>query len=925
MRRFIWSTLVHRPGRTATLGVGILVAAVSFTLLTAAVRTTQLQVRGTVSQNFRPAYDILVRPPGTFTSLERRQDLVQQNYLSGIFGGITFRQYHQIRRIPGVEVAAPIANVGYVLPFQFVPMNIDRFLSQDPVQMYRLRLSWVADGGLSTYPDSDQYVYLTRDDPFRNAPQLPGGIEEVVPGEGPVNVCSSFIPSKPIGSGSPFALGPGTGLACFSEKTPDLQGGTTDFGALPSGQVGAVTTASFPLFIAAIDPVQEQRLVDFDRALVSGRLLRPDEGSTVQHKGAQANYRVVPVLASTRTYVDETLRVAVERLSLPTRTVLNRNLTSDENAFRFVKHLLGTEVGSLTVPIADVYERLVRTLSEPMPKLEITYDGYWSASPVDYTILGSDRLAAVPAKNPVDVFQSGYYGAGWAPQENRDVQFRRLRFHQGGTTFLAHNVLATPALQVVGRFDPTRLPGFSPLSRVPLETYYPPQVEPADPASREVLHGQPLLPTQNLGGYIAQPPLLLTTLRGLKAFTNPQFFEGASPDAPISVIRVRVAGVTGPDPLSRERIRRVAQAIHDRTGLTVDVTAGSSPQPLLVQLPAGNFGAPPLLVREGWVKKGVAVVYLKAVDRKSLALFVLVLVVCGAFLANGTLAAVRARRREIGTLLALGWTRAQVFRAVLGEVCFLGVVAGCAGAVLAVALAAILSLDLPLVRAAVVIPVGAALALAAGFVPAWRASRVAPLDAVRPVVFQRGPGRKVRRLAGMALVELRRIPGRTLLAAAALFLGVGALALLLAIDLAFRGAVAGTLLGAFISVQVRGVDYVGVALAVALAGLSVADVLYLNLRERAPELVTLRASGWTGAHLGRVVAYEGLGIGLLGSTSGAVIGVALAAAVGGAPVGATVAAAGLAAACGTAVAVAASAIPAALVSRAAPPAVLAEE
>jgi len=177
----------------------------------------------------------------------------------------------------------------------------------------------------------------------------------------------------------------------------------------------------------------------------------------------------------------------------------------------------------------------------------------------------------------------------------------------------------------------------------------------------------------------------------------------------------------------------------------------------------------------------------------------------------------------------------------------------------------------------------------------------------------------------MAWVELRRIPGRTLLASAALFLGIGALALLLAIDLAFRGEIAGTLLGAFVSVQVRAVDFIGVGLAVALAGLSVADVLYLNLRERAPELVTLRASGWTEGQLGRVVAYEGLGIGLLGSVAGAALGVGLAAAIGGGTVGGIAGAAGLAAACGVAVAMLASAIPAALISRAAPPGVLAEE
>src|SRR5439155_14015187 len=210
-------------------------------------------------------------------------------------------------------------------------------------------------------------------------------------------------------------------------------------------------------------------------------------------------------------------------------------------------------------------------------------------------------------------------------------------------------------VQVVGRFDPTRLPGFSPLTSVPLESYYPPTAEPADATSRQALGGRSLLPSANMGGYIEQPPFMLTTLRGARAFTDSRFFHGLNAKAPISVIRVKVADVTGPDPLSRERVRRVAQAILDETGLTVDITAGSSPHPLLVRLPAGTFGRPSLLLREGWVKKGVAVVVLSALDRKSLALFALILVVSTLFLANGSLAAVRTRRSEIGTLLSMGW------------------------------------------------------------------------------------------------------------------------------------------------------------------------------------------------------------------------------------------------------------------------------
>jgi putative ABC transport system permease protein len=46
-----------------------------------------------------------------------------------------------------------------------------------------------------------------------------------------------------------------------------------------------------------------------------------------------------------------------------------------------------------------------------------------------------------------------------------------------------------------------------------------------------------------------------------------------------------------------------------------------------------------------------------------------------------------------------------------------------------------------------------------------------------------------------------------------------------------------------VAVQVRCVDYVAVAATIALGVTAVADVLFLNIRERAAELATIRAAG----------------------------------------------------------------------------------
>lgn len=921
MFRFLLNQLRHRRGRTATLGVGILVAAVSFTLLTAAVSTSQLRVIGAVRKHFRPAYDILVRPRDSFTEVERREGLVQGNYLSGIFGGITFEQYRAIKDVASVEVAAPIANIGYILPFQEVPIAIDRFLSDDPTQMYRLRIEWMANRGLSQYPDSPHYIYFTRRNRFVKTDD--GLVSEVLPGGRRVPACIPFVRSlsgKLLPS-NPFSIAYGTGMTCFSDRSPGLQWPVLDQGPLPHGQVGTYAFVHYPMFLAAIDPAQELRLVGLEGAVVNGHVLRRADGVRLERVRG-LGFRTVPILVSTRTYLDETLRVTVERLDLPPEPLLHLGLSSDQQAFGFVSHLSGQEVGTISIPADRIYQSYLKTLGAPKANRRITYDGYWTGAAVDYRLQIGDRLTPITTRNPASAFRSNY-GSGWAPWENRDVQFRQLGSHRGSTS-IAGSVFAQPSVRVIGQFDPELLPGFSALSEVPLETYYPPAVLPADAASERALGGGPLLPTMNLGGYVSQPPLMLTNLRGLRAFMDSQAFEDTNAAAPISVIRVRVAGVTGPDPVSRERIRLVAEMIHKRTGLAVDITAGSSPRPMLVELPQGKFGQPPLLVREGWVEKGVALRFLEAVDRKSLALFVLILAVCGLFLANGAFASVRARRGEIGTLLCLGWSRSAIFRAVLGELVLIGLVAGVAGTGLALLLVTTLSLDMPLLQALLVTPIAVALALAAGFLPAVRASGAVPLDAVRPSVAGRSSRGMVRRVIGMARANLRRLPSRTLIGALGLFVGVAALTVILAINLAFQGVLVGTLLGGFVSVQVRGVDLASVLLAILLGGFSVADVLFLNLRERAPEFVTLRASGWGERDLGRLVAWEGAAMGVLGAVPGAAVGIALAGVVGG--LSPEVGVAGLlAAGAGVLVALTASLVPATLIGRMSPPSVLAEE
>ncbi len=881
MHRYLWGQLLYRRTRTVALLAGILIATSAFTVLTGTTQTARLQTIGTVTKSFRPAYDILVRPRGSTTAQERSEQLVRPNYLSGIFGGISLDQYGEVKRLAGVDVAAPIAMIGYVLQGRRLQVDLRPFLNQGPRQVFRVTVARSTDRGLSRLVDVPAgYVYVTKrvlQPPagYTLKPNTVTGPTETLESGRTVVVCPQLtIPEQPAG---PFDPQQRNGMQCISRDPASSPGG---FGPpVAGGPVSAPVSFPVPFLIAAIDPAAEAQLAHLDTAVVRGRYLRPSDHPTVFGTGQGATL-TVPVLAASRGYVDDRDRVTIRRLGPGATQAMIAGLFPTPLARRLAAED-GPVVADRAIDATTAYQQLTTQLVTDLGQGGggSVVENYWTVGPTRYLRRGSRELAPLVVHNPVSVWQSSFQSTGFvnAPVEAADVAFRALSPHVGSNQDVG-GMLRLPAPHAVGLFDPTKLPGFSALSAVPEETYTAPAAAPADGRSRRLLGGRELLPNGNIAGYLQSPPLLLTTLASLRAFYDPSVFANPTAAKPISVIRIRVAGVRGIDAVSRERIRVVAQQIVARTGLDVDITAGSSPTPMTIDLPAGRFGRPALSLREGWVKKGVAVAILTAVDRKSLVLFALILAVCALFVANAAAAAVRGRRTELGVLACIGWRPAKLFAVALLELGLVGFVAGVLGGVLALPLSAAFGLSVSVYRAALAVPAAVGLALLAGLAPAFRAARSAPGEAVRPAVLVARRGRQPRGVAGLALLNLARVPGRSLVGAASLGIGICALTLLLAVTLAFQGQLVGSLLGDAVSVQIRGVDYIAAVVMMALGALALADVQYLNIRDRATELTTLRAIGWGERPLGRLVAIEGIGMGAIGSVVGAALGLAGAAA-----------------------------------------------
>jgi ABC-type lipoprotein release transport system permease subunit len=161
----------------------------------------------------------------------------------------------------------------------------------------------------------------------------------------------------------------------------------------------------------------------------------------------------------------------------------------------------------------------------------------------------------------------------------------------------------------------------------------------------------------------------------------------------------------------------------------------------------------------------------------------LAIIIGGVGMMNSQLMAVVERTREIGVLRSVGWTKYRVMRMILGEALMVGILGGVFGILMAWSLlagfeefagffgASTANITPNLIEQAFWVVL--ALSLIGGAYPAWRASRLPPVEALR---YEGGTaGGDVRRLplGGMAVQSLWQRITRTFLTLGAIAIAVG--------------------------------------------------------------------------------------------------------------------------------------------------------
>ncbi|MGH3304535.1 MAG: hypothetical protein ACRDOK_23210, partial [Streptosporangiaceae bacterium] len=507
MRTLAWSQLRFRTTRLIALLAGMLLATTAFTVLTAASRTAQLRTVGTVTAHFVPAYDILVRPKGARTRLETQTDTVQPNFLSGIYGGITLAQYHQIANIAGVQVAAPIAMVGYTLLDASIFFNLPAASSSTPGRhLYRITTTWISDAGTSHITEPPSYLYVTPDQ--LKFDDISGGINEVMPGGGAVTVCP--LNQVPLDT-NPFGIAAQSNADCWSEADG------TGLQRLPVSPQAPEYSASWviPVLVAAIDPVAEARLDGLNKAVTSGSYLT-EHASDSTADGEETEF---PVLASSSSGMDEYAVTQLQQLTSP-------SAPPDMNVPWMTQEVAapGRTLVTERTTAQQAYGQLLTTMrAKPSPVKGVisgaTVFGYWSVGQTSYRRAAGGALAPEVTHNPVSVWYAG--GIPDVSMDNEDNQYRAISPHtHPSNEYSPGGAEAWASPRLVGTFDPSKIKQFDSLSQVPLGGYEPVVAAPASAASRRALHGSDLLPNQNLGGYVGQPVNLITTLSALPALEN---------------------------------------------------------------------------------------------------------------------------------------------------------------------------------------------------------------------------------------------------------------------------------------------------------------------------------------------------------------------------------------------------------------------
>ncbi|MFE7065095.1 hypothetical protein ACFVAD_23595 [Sutcliffiella sp. NPDC057660] len=146
MIKLVFRSMVNQKLPFFLFILGLVLIFSTFPVVIVSLKDAMVQIEDDITKHARGSYDILVRPSGSRSVLEKELGIVEENYLSAGNGGISINEWKQIQQISDIEVAAPVASLGYFTG------ESRTFSTWMPNQSVRVRSELFTSDGIHTYP-----------------------------------------------------------------------------------------------------------------------------------------------------------------------------------------------------------------------------------------------------------------------------------------------------------------------------------------------------------------------------------------------------------------------------------------------------------------------------------------------------------------------------------------------------------------------------------------------------------------------------------------------------------------------------------------------------------------------------------------------------------------------------------------------------
>ena len=692
MLNYIFKSIKKYKGSFIFVMVGLFTIFSCIPVGIASLYTSKAIITEDIEKYGRGQYDILVRNEDSITALEKENKLIEENYIDGISGSISLDNYETIKGIPGIEVAAPIASLGY---FADSNSTLGVTLPRDD-KGYKIKLDYVTSDGVKDYTIKSGEVFaiptirkniLTRETTQQGIVDIATTIRE----NGSVNEQTTNSGIDPI---MPYCLSYGIDMysTYFKGNMSQVFYGDKEdeYGALfykPEYFNYILEMPKTWSMLVAIDPEAEAKLSGVDSFIEEGIYLKNGEIKERSEKISEIsdlriNYNEIPIIRNTSATYPFSVNMKIDKLDIDRHKgekLLEDNLGDHKKLEEYDVSRVDFEENKDNPYLKfkdSTYESInnIGVLSSEEKTIDLT-EYITPFKPVNIDVEPQNDWKSETGKVSPNIYQGTKYYSSTPLEYSKNGEeisvkakdaigdllvFRDLEEHGQEVKSIVDNNKAVFKFTTVGSFDGGKLYNSDEvkLNGTPLGIYGDTYLTQVENEYGEKVENRKVYPTCVPGTIASSVPQGYTTLEAAALIKG---------DNPIDAIRVKVAGIDKYDDISKSKIQQIAMEINEKTGLHVDIVAGSSTQNIVASIEGKGEVQGIGKVIQRWVTLGTA---LKITDSWDMIGFILVMlfVICGfLFIINRISSYLLTRKNEIQILKSVGWGDKEIAKVICGE------------------------------------------------------------------------------------------------------------------------------------------------------------------------------------------------------------------------------------------------------------------